>query len=233
MLAHYLGKNQPFYCLERAQVDTIEEIASFYISKIKTVQSTGPYYLGGFCGFGMIALEMARQLAAQGEEVAALFLFESYSPTGMVPRLSWKYMKLSYNKLVKWPSLNRKKYLKDELRQTAKALLFATIKRLTNKKLIKTLSGRIILVNHRPYDYSYSGKVLLFKASYPDIWVKDDPKMGWSGFFTGDVETVTIEGDHTDIFKVPGVVKMAKVMKSVIASRITYVACFFPLTLVL
>ncbi len=222
-LAAQLGKNQPFYCLEEAKFDRLEDIASFYINKIKNVQPRGPYYLGGFCKHGFIALEMARQLVAQGEEVAALFMFETYSPTGVIPRLSWKYMKLSYNKLVSWPSLNKKRYLKDEIRQAAKMTLYAFIKFLTKRDLVKTFSGKIILAKPRPYDFSYNGKVVLVRSDTKEIWAKDDHEMGWSKYFTGEIEVFTIEGSHTDIFIAPGVIKLAKIIKRVLENSRNYV----------
>ena len=41
-----------------------------------TVQPEGPYLLGGFCGGGLIAFEMAHQLRTQGQAVDLLVLIE-------------------------------------------------------------------------------------------------------------------------------------------------------------
>lgn len=56
---------------------TIEDIASRYLKDIRTVQPVGPYLLGGFCMGGIIAYEMARQLAASGDEAALVALISS------------------------------------------------------------------------------------------------------------------------------------------------------------
>jgi thioesterase domain-containing protein len=45
------------------------------------VQPEGPYYLGGFSGGGITALEMARQLLAAGQSIAALILLDTPLPT--------------------------------------------------------------------------------------------------------------------------------------------------------
>lgn len=54
-------------------------MASLYIKEIQTVQPQGPYFLGGYCMGGTVALEMAQQLHKQGQEVALLALLETYN----------------------------------------------------------------------------------------------------------------------------------------------------------
>jgi thioesterase domain-containing protein len=49
---------------------TVEEMASYYISEICRIQPHGPYFLGGYCLGGIIAFEMAQQLLRRGERVA-------------------------------------------------------------------------------------------------------------------------------------------------------------------
>lgn len=68
------GRGRPF---DRSH--SIEQLAARYIAEIKTAQPKGPYSLGGACVGGVIAFEMARQLRAQGEEVACpLLLFDAF-----------------------------------------------------------------------------------------------------------------------------------------------------------
>ncbi|MCP4763154.1 MAG: hypothetical protein GY870_15370 [archaeon] len=50
------------------------------IKEIKTVQSKGPYFLGGYSIGGLIAFEMAQQLKRQGDEITFLILLEPISP---------------------------------------------------------------------------------------------------------------------------------------------------------
>jgi thioesterase domain-containing protein len=86
-LARCLGKDQPFYGLQAAGPEgcemrntSIEAIASYYLQEIRQVQPRGPYFLGGYCAGGIIALEMAQQLHANREEVAFLVLFDATNP---------------------------------------------------------------------------------------------------------------------------------------------------------
>lgn len=81
-LAHSLGTDQPFYLLDPYKfvglkvIPSFEEIAEAYIESVQTIQPEGPYLLGGFCGGGLLALEMAHQLRSKGHEVDLLVLIE-------------------------------------------------------------------------------------------------------------------------------------------------------------
>jgi len=83
-LSQHLGADQPFYGLESQGLDgrrplltRIEDMAELYVKKLRRVQPHGPYFLGGYCMGGTVALEMAQRLTAQGEEVALLALFDT------------------------------------------------------------------------------------------------------------------------------------------------------------
>ena len=47
-------------------------MAAHYVSEMRAVQPSGPYFIGGFCSASMLALEMARQLEADGQRVGLL-----------------------------------------------------------------------------------------------------------------------------------------------------------------
>ena len=55
-------------------------MATAYLKEILEHQPEGPYYLGGFCTGGVVALEMARQLQAQNKTVKFLALLDSAPP---------------------------------------------------------------------------------------------------------------------------------------------------------
>ena len=59
---------------------TLEDIARALIVRMREVQADGPYYVAGWCVNGVIAYEIARQLTAQGHEVALLGLFDAQNP---------------------------------------------------------------------------------------------------------------------------------------------------------
>lgn len=59
---------------------TIEDMASYYVQQIRTVQAHGPYRLGGMCAGGVIAYAMAAQLRREGEEVEVVLILDGATP---------------------------------------------------------------------------------------------------------------------------------------------------------
>lgn len=89
----YLDSNQPFFGMNLPNWDeiknprfTIQDLAYQYIDEIRTIQTSGPYLLGGHCYGGTVAFEIAQQLQLQGEKVAMLILFNPvmYTDVGLL-----------------------------------------------------------------------------------------------------------------------------------------------------
>lgn len=55
----------------------LDEVVEYYTEIIRTAQPTGPYYLGGLCIGGFIALEVARRIQSLGGEVRHVFLLDA------------------------------------------------------------------------------------------------------------------------------------------------------------
>ena len=86
-LANLLGSERPFYGLQARGLlgdqpphETLADAARDYLAELRRVQPAGPYLLGGFSGGGLTALEMARALQAEGEDVALLVLLDTPLP---------------------------------------------------------------------------------------------------------------------------------------------------------
>jgi amino acid adenylation domain-containing protein len=87
-LVYLLGQQQPVYSFRARGWDgiqtphpTVEAMAADYITEMRSIQPDGPYLLGGDCVGGTIALEMAQQLIANGQEVGLLVLIDTVLPT--------------------------------------------------------------------------------------------------------------------------------------------------------
>jgi thioesterase domain-containing protein/acyl carrier protein len=82
----YLGPEQPVYGLQSRSGAlahphfSVDDMARHYLSEIRSVQARGPYSLFGYSFGGLVAFEMARQLAMHGEEVAFLGMFNTPVP---------------------------------------------------------------------------------------------------------------------------------------------------------
>ena len=83
-LARRLANDQPFYAFEPEGLNgqamtrtTVEEMASAYIAAMREVQPEGPYWIGGYCFGGIVAVEMAQQLRRCGDEVEMVALLSA------------------------------------------------------------------------------------------------------------------------------------------------------------
>src|SRR5450755_1935792 len=82
-------------------LDRIEDMARYALDAVRKKQPAGPYFLIGFSLGGLVALEMAQQLVAQGERIGLLAMLDSYpyssclsfaQRTRLVTRQSWRWI---------------------------------------------------------------------------------------------------------------------------------------------
>lgn len=111
-LAQHLGSDQPCFGLQCQGLDgklpilkTVEEMAAVYAKEIRRVRPHGPYLIGGYCGGGTIAFEVAQQLQATGEEVALLALFDT-SNWCKIPPLSFATKTYQYSERLVFHALS-------------------------------------------------------------------------------------------------------------------------------
>ena len=84
-LVKYVKTDRPIYGMQAKGTDgvdepfeRIEDLAQYHLDAIKELQPHGPYILVGYSLGGLVALEMAQRLTAQGEKVALLAMLETY-----------------------------------------------------------------------------------------------------------------------------------------------------------
>jgi hypothetical protein len=80
-VADAFAAGQPFYALPpyrrtEPKILTMTEMAAFHLAALREHTPRGPYFLGGYCIGATVAVEMARQLIAQGETVGHVFLVD-------------------------------------------------------------------------------------------------------------------------------------------------------------
>ncbi|SOD59515.1 amino acid adenylation domain-containing protein [Streptomyces zhaozhouensis] len=82
-LTEALPEDQPVYAFQVADLaggegpESIEAMAGLYLRELRAVQPHGPYRLGGWCLGGVVAYEMARRLADEGERIEILAVVSS------------------------------------------------------------------------------------------------------------------------------------------------------------
>jgi thioesterase domain-containing protein len=195
-LVHHMDPDQVIYALEAAGLDGgdppgqsgVEKLAAQYIEEIRAVQPEGPYFLGGLSFGGKVVFEIARQLHAQGQEVAFLALIDSYGPgyfgpRALVERISYHAGILTRLRRDEWLP-----YLRDRARSV-------------KNRLASLRSGSTDeSTADPPYQPgTYRGKVTVFRARRQPPDCTRDPFMGWGGVAAGGLEVRHIEGDHWSI----------------------------------
>lgn len=232
-LVHYLGSDQPIYGLQAQGLDgkqapftRVEDMAAQYIKEIRTVQSQGPYLLGGHSSGGTVAFEMAQQLIAQGQKIALLAMFDTYSPQLFISnpsrfRTAYVYLrtlsrlplkdKLSYflEKLQWMQSMMLSKdciefelwnkYPLPEKLQPHEILLIESIKQAT-------------MVNYVPQ--VYQGKITLFRTKEELRWCHYRPHRGWESLVAGGLEIHEIPGTHLGMLEKPSVKNLAEKLRA-------------------
>jgi thioesterase domain-containing protein/acyl carrier protein len=82
-LARALPAEQPFYAVHphpltsRPIPDTVSAMVTELVTAIRAVRPRGPYRLGGHCNGGLVAFEVARRLAAEGEVVDGVVIIDA------------------------------------------------------------------------------------------------------------------------------------------------------------
>jgi amino acid adenylation domain-containing protein len=86
-LAQYVPAGYPLYGLQDRGLDgtsqlagSVRDMAADYLEQIRAVQGAGPYHLLGWSFGGIVAQEIAVQLQAAGQQVAALIIMDTYPP---------------------------------------------------------------------------------------------------------------------------------------------------------
>ncbi|MGH7123140.1 MAG: thioesterase domain-containing protein [Stellaceae bacterium] len=82
-MGHALDADRPLYALHATGIDgaepphrSIEDMVGRYLAKIRAVRPHGPYVVGGVCAGGLVAMDLARELTAQGEQVGPVLLVD-------------------------------------------------------------------------------------------------------------------------------------------------------------
>lgn len=244
-LINNLSPDQPVYGLQarglsgdEIPLSSIEEIASYYISEIKTVAPHGPYAFAGFSLGGIIAFEMARQLIQNGEDVPFVGMFDTVAFTSdkNMPKIS-RYLRRAKLVVMKvlfviWLFITDKETREAglfgkkvrSLRWRLRRLLFmfkaqqAYLKGDKDKlpeylRDVHELNTRA-MENYvlRPHPISID----LFRASRQTFYIEEPRTYGWSEYALRGVNVHHIPGEHSTIFWPP----QDKIVADIIQQRL-------------
>jgi amino acid adenylation domain-containing protein len=224
---------------------TVEAMASHYLREIRRRQPSGPYYLGGLCAGGVLAYEMARQLEAQGEEVALLALVES-APPGAAMQTTHNAVRAGrFRGLVKElrpgnvlnvaaQALSKvRNVVRYEVGHRAKKARVAVQYKLLERVFVggHGWPARLPVPTTREVYASAEaryvpgkvdgGRVVVFRAldgdgdEKPFREIYADPLFGWGEVICGAVEAVDVTGGHGECLQEPHAARVAEVIAGV------------------
>lgn len=229
-LAKYLPEDQPLYSFipkglngKQNANTSIEEMASYYISKMRTIQASGPYHLLGTCFSNAVAIEMAHQLNKENEELEKLFIIDS-APVHL------------FGDDQKSKTQTLKRFL-DMLKRGDISRIKSKIKsRFFNKNdhsevdlsketdVEKNLRETIDALNRLYANYTwkpYSGKINFIRSSEFDN--RTDKKYHlsqWKKLALGGIDVSVVQGHHISLFEEPEVEALAQKINDCLAHHI-------------
>ncbi|MGC2403000.1 MAG: amino acid adenylation domain-containing protein [Acidobacteriaceae bacterium] len=223
-LAAELGAEQPVFGLqlpssvddEHAQVN---KLAENYLRQIRAVQPYGPYHLAGHSSGGLVAFEIACQLAEQGESVGLLALLDCDPYTAQAPHRPFhdvSSFKASLRRAIKElfspengiKDLVRRRYgyqkmkikngLANRLRRTGKL-----------RAWLVGVEGMLAFAMRTYQVRPYPGKATLFVAR-DEPGHEHDLASGWTERVLGGFEIQPIPGTHQTMLAAPHVRLLAQ-----------------------
>jgi len=235
ILSRHLGPEQPFYALqsrgldgEQPPHDTVEEAAAHYLRELRSVQPRGPYHLGGTSSGGIVAFEMAQQLAAQGERVGLLALIDTQI-LGAVPLASdsplqgrgrrlalladWHVGQLLVRRARDWPA-----YLAERARAKSRLLLGRAPTDAPPTTALRHLYDRNRRALEAYVPRLYPGQVTMLLSQDEPFRAFTDLRLAWSRFAAGGLVVRIIPGDHEHTLEEPIVAHVAGELRALLGA---------------
>ncbi len=192
----------PWWDGKPSEIRTVEQLARHHVAEIQALQPEGPYLLAGSSFGGVVALEIARALVAQGQQVALLAVFDTYIGETLKQEYAG-YQGLDAPRVTESTgplgrALARAKVqVRRNIRPIRRALVLANHARW---RLEQRRVGKVRDRRRAPYvnqmleevleNYDalpYAGKVTLFRCM-EDEWKWPEPDLGWGPIAQGGLE---------------------------------------------
>lgn len=207
-LARHIAVDQPFICFQAQGIDgklpvlyEIDAMASLYLDHMRRSQPGGPYYLGGYSFGGLVALEIARRLIAEGQTIGMLALVDTYfvAPQNGSSLLS-RFFSLT----------NRQKiaYLRKRVKRYGRGLK-RRIDAISLPAPVKAVREACAMAERQYCPTMYPGQIVLFRASEKALRGLENEQESWQKYAAGGVEVHEVDGDHGNILNEPNVRQLA------------------------
>lgn len=226
----HLDRERPIYILQDPALEaaatpyhSVEELAAFYLQAIRQYQRSGTYLIGGACFGGIVAYEMACQLAREKQAVS-LVLVEAFWPEDVRERPNSVFYLLQYityhlNVLSMLEGTQKLKHILKKFRWNLNRIYDRLAKQKT-KNL--SLTGRIFYAIDRSRQLRlkyrtpiFPGRIHFIVPDKKTHWFTSDSDReelmaAWSEFARGGVEIRSFWGHHELMFQDPFVRDLAE-----------------------
>lgn len=210
---------------------SLECIAEQFVQSIRERRPEGPYMLGGWCAHGLLAFETARQLQAQGQEVAQILLLETVNPIRMNQYSGWKrriaraqlkfhLLKFEYGYLRQLNSAQTRNYIAGRTAQKLARIRQSFRRALKAAKFYPELDDP---VSGNPLDVLYAAAakydpkpiqapVALIRSTERTFGFGHVLDLGWTELLGNNLQICETPGNHYTIYMQPNVETLAHKM---------------------
>jgi non-ribosomal peptide synthetase component F/thioesterase domain-containing protein len=222
---HSLGM-QAAFLRELTDPKSLPSVAEHFVRAIRERRPEGPYMLGGWCDHGLLALETAQQLRAQGQEIALLVMLETRRPGRSMEDPGWKrfisrmhlklhLLKFEYAYLQQLGGAQARNYISGRLERKALRMKESLSKVLgrderiaasTEKSPVDALYAAATHYRPKPYE----GRVVLIRSKERAFGFARDPRLGWGTLLGNDLEICEVPGNHYTFYMEPNVGTLAR-----------------------
>jgi thioesterase domain-containing protein len=222
-----LGLQAPGFEDEEAPETDLVRMASRHVEALREKMHTGPYFLGGWSMGGIVALEMAGQLAAAGHDVPLVLLIDCSIPghgSRSRPLGESERLKAFAADLLRGSDRRTLERLEGVLALDPRSLRHGTIDLSSlGQELAREIgpdrlerlqdvfrANRSALDTYRPR--TYRGRAVLVRAGSGRDGFRRGASRGWSSLVTGGFTTHRLAGDHYAIMQEPAVEGLARIL---------------------
>lgn len=198
--AENLGAEQPFFVLPRAGAtgnlgQSVSEFASDACAAIRANLPHRPRVLGGYCLGGIVAYETAHRLAAMGEEVRLVVLFDAPAPG---------YPKLGRNWKNYWRHFRKVMSGEGKIEPWEMVAHVGYWGRLLRRQAMRV---------YRPGRASFPVIQFVAREELVSTVVLEDPRYGWRDLCDGGLEILDVPAHHGNLFHGEAARQMAGLLR--------------------
>jgi amino acid adenylation domain-containing protein len=234
-LAGLLAPGIPVFGLQARGIDdgqapmqTVADIAGYFVDAVRAAQPQGPYHLGGWSFGGMIAWEMGRQLLAAGAEVGLVAMLDTSIPRARDPGETLDHARVMQRivaDLVGWAAASSVRV--ESLRHLPpREQAIAAVKQVRLKSLPESRVDEILaltavrqanlraLVTYVPG--RYDGELTYFRTAASERALPRDRAVEFWGSRAGAMTLHRVGGSHGSILEEPYVADVAARLAAVV-----------------